>query len=45
MGLTKGQYIKALFKAPFGDPIAFECNGNVLSMRKEEARFIEVKTA
>ena len=45
MGLTKGQYIKALFKAPFGDPIAFECNGNVLSMRKEEARFIEVKTS
>ena len=45
MGLTKGQYIRALFKAPLGDPIAFECNGNVLSMRKDEARFIEVKSA
>jgi Fe2+ transport system protein FeoA len=43
--LTQGQSIKALFKAPFGDPIAFECNGNVLSMRKDEARFIEVKSA
>ncbi|MEN9742615.1 MAG: hypothetical protein RLZZ65_420 [Bacteroidota bacterium] len=43
MGLTKGQYIKAIFKAPFGDPIAFECNGNILSIRKEEASFIEIK--
>ena len=28
MGLTKGQKIKAIFKAPFGDPIAYEINGN-----------------
>ena len=34
MGLTKGQKIKAIFKAPFGDPIAYEINGNVISMRK-----------
>ncbi len=45
MGLTQGQFIKALFRAPFGDPIAYECNGNILSMRKEEAQFIEVKSA
>lgn len=42
MGLTKGQKIKALFKAPFGDPIAYEINGNLISMRKEEAQLIEV---
>jgi len=45
MGLTKGQKIKALFKAPFGDPIAYEINGSVISMRKEEAKLIEVQMA
>ena len=45
MGLTKGQKIKAIFKAPFGDPIAYEINGNVISMRKEEAKQVEVQMA
>jgi ferrous iron transport protein A len=45
MGLTKGQKVKAVFKAPFGDPIAFEHNGHIISMRKEEAKQIEVAVA
>lgn len=45
MGLTKGQKIKAIFKAPFGDPIAYEINGNIISMRKEEAKQVEVLMA
>jgi Fe2+ transport system protein FeoA len=45
MGLTKGQKIKAIFKAPFGDPIAYEINGNIISMRKEEAMQVEVHMA
>ena len=45
MGLTKGQKITAIFKAPFGDPIAYEINGNVISMRKEEAMHVEVQVA
>jgi Fe2+ transport system protein FeoA len=45
MGLTKGQKIKAIFKAPFGDPIAYEINGNIISMRKEEAMQVEVRRA
>lgn len=45
MGLTKGQKIKAIFKAPFGDPIAYEINGNIISMRKEEAMQVEVQMA
>ncbi|MEN9968349.1 MAG: hypothetical protein RIR94_522 [Bacteroidota bacterium] len=45
MGLTKGQKIKAIFKAPFGDPIAYEINGNIISMRKEEAMHVEVQMA
>ena len=43
MGLVSGQLITTLFKAPFGDPIAIELNGSVLSLRLEEAKFIEVK--
>lgn len=43
MGLVSGQLVTALFKAPFGDPIAIELNGTVLSLRLEEAQFIEVK--
>lgn len=45
MGLTKGQKIKAIFKAPLGDPIAYEINGNIISMRKEEAMQVEVRRA
>jgi ferrous iron transport protein A len=45
MGLTKGQKIQAIFKAPFGDPIAYQINGNIISMRKEEAMLIEVQMA
>ena len=43
MGLVAGQLITTLFKAHFGDPIAIELNGTVLSLRLEEAQFIEVK--
>lgn len=42
MGLTPGSIVTHLFKAPFGDPIAVEVNGYVLSMRKQEAELIEV---
>ncbi len=42
MGLVNGQLVKLLFKAPFGDPIAIEVGGYVLSMRKDEAVLVEV---
>lgn len=42
MGLTPGSIVTHLFQAPFGDPIAIEVNGYVLSMRKQEAELIEV---
>lgn len=45
MGLSKGQKIKAIFKAPLGDPIAYEINGNIISMRQEEAMYVEVQMA
>lgn len=43
MGCVPGALIKPLLKAPFGDPIAYELEGYTLSMRKAEARTIEVQ--
>lgn len=42
MGLTPGSMVTHLYNAPFGDPIAVEVNGYVLSMRKQEAALIEL---
>jgi len=43
MGLYPGKHLKVLFKAPFGDPIAIDVEGYVLSLRLEEAALILVK--
>lgn len=43
MGLFEGKSVKVLFKAPFGDPIAVDIEGYVLSLRKNEAELIEVE--
>ena len=42
MGLYVGQEVEVLFKAPFGDPIAVNVGGYVLSLRLNEASLIEV---
>jgi ferrous iron transport protein A len=42
LGIVHGQEITVLFKAPFGDPIAIDMNGYVLSLRKSEAALIEI---
>jgi Fe2+ transport system protein FeoA len=42
MGLITGKKLKVLFKAPFGDPIAVDLGGYVLSLRLDEARLINV---
>lgn len=43
MGLTPGTEIKAVRKAPLGDPIEFEVRGYNLSLRKKEAELILVE--
>lgn len=43
MGIFSGKNVKVLFKAPFGDPIAVDVEGYVLSLRKEEAELVEVE--
>lgn len=42
MGLYAGKSVEILFKAPFGDPIAVDIDGYVLSMRLDEARLIQL---
>jgi len=35
--------VKVLFKAPFGDPIAVDVDGYVLSLRKSEADLVQIE--
>lgn len=44
MGLISGKKVKVLFRAPFGDPIAIDIEGYVLSLRKSEANLIYVNS-
>ncbi|NJE00266.1 ferrous iron transport protein A [Thermococcus sp. LS1] len=43
MGLSRGTELKVLKRAPLGDPIEVEVRGYKLSLRLEEAKFIEVE--
>ena len=43
MGLVEGKRLEILYRAPFGDPIAVDIDGYVLSLRKDEAQLIEVE--
>lgn len=44
MGLVEGKKLKVLFRAPFGDPIAVDVDGYVLSLRKNEAELVIVES-
>lgn len=43
MGCIPGAEIMLKRKAPFGDPLAFDVSGYVLSMRMSEAKLIEIE--
>ncbi len=40
MGLYPGQEVMCMFVAPFGDPMAVNVGGYLLSLRKEEADLV-----
>lgn len=42
LGITVGRKVRKLYAAPMGDPIAFDIEGFVLSLRKSEADLILV---
>ncbi|MDC0249469.1 ferrous iron transport protein A [Flavobacteriales bacterium] len=44
MGCTPGEKFEVVRKAPFGGPIAILISSYVLSIRKEDARSIVVRT-
>ena len=42
MGLIEGKRLQVLYRAPLGDPIAFDVEGYILSLRIDEAKLISV---
>ena len=44
MGFCEGKQLKVLYRAPFGDPMAINIGGYILSLRNEEAEQVEVET-
>lgn len=45
MGLGRGVTISMIKVAPLGDPVAYHVLGYQLSLRKSEARLIEIEVA
>ena len=43
MGITKGTDVKVIKIAPLGDPIQLEIRGYNLSVRKDDAQYIEIE--
>ncbi|MGF1534218.1 MAG: ferrous iron transport protein A [Bernardetiaceae bacterium] len=44
MGLYPGKRVRILFFAPLGDPMAVDVEGYTLSLRREEAAIIQVRS-
>lgn len=42
MGIMPGQTITLLYKAPLGDPLAFQLGNTMIALRKREAQQIKV---
>ena len=42
LGIVKGTNIIPVLKSPFGDPIAFEIRGSIISLRREISELIDV---
>ena len=44
MGFCNGAQVEVLRRAPLGDPIEFRLRGYCLSLRDEQAKFVQVHT-
>ena len=42
LGLVNGTNIKASFKSPIGNPIAYEIRGTTIALRNEDSKFINI---
>jgi len=45
MGFCNGAAVEVIRRAPFGDPIEFRLRGYHLSLRTEQAKFVQVTIA
>ena len=43
LGLVAGTQLKPIFVSPSGDPTAYEFRGSLISIRKDDAKLIEIK--
>ena len=43
LGFIPGATVKCVLISPFKDPKAYKVNGNILAIRKKDARYIEVE--
>lgn len=43
MGLTEGEEIRVLAVAPLGDPVEYEIRGYRLSLRRSEAKRVQIQ--
>lgn len=44
LGLVSGAKVRCLHRAPLGDPTAYEIKGAVIALRREDSRYVHVKT-
>lgn len=42
LGLIEGTTIKALYKSPFGDPMAYLIRGAVIALRVDDTKYISI---
>lgn len=42
LGLVAGTKLKPIFISPSGDPTAYEFRGSLISIRKDDAKLIEI---
>ena len=43
LGLVNGTKLKPIFVSPSGDPTAYEFRGSLISIRKDDAKLIEIR--
>lgn len=43
LGLLPGQHIRRRNTAPLGDPVAYEVEGQKISLRRTEAKLVEIE--
>lgn len=43
LGLIAGTHVRALFRSPSGDPVAYEIRGAVIALREEQASRVTIR--